>query len=37
MVKMIEIIAITSVLVAVLVAIGFIVKNCVTTRVTNED
>jgi hypothetical protein len=32
-----EILAISAVLVALLVGIGFIIKNCVTTRVTNED
>jgi hypothetical protein len=34
---MIEIIAISSVLLAILVGIGFIVKNCVTGQLSNED
>ena len=37
MVKMIETLAITGVLVAILAVIGFIIKNCVTTQATNED
>jgi len=32
-----ETLAIVGVLVAILAVIGFIIKNCVTTRVTNED
>jgi len=34
---MIETLAITGVLVAILAVIGFIIKNCVTTQATNED